>query len=96
MTQERNPEGSCDLRPGQVVRSKAGHDRTGLFLVWDVLDAKHVRIVDGKRRTIAKPKKKRVIHLQPYNAVVENFEALKTGCDFHDAKIRSLLEPYEQ
>lgn len=96
MTQERNLEGACELCPGQVVRSKAGHDRFGIFLVWDVLDAKHVRIVDGRRRTIAKPKKKRIIHLQPYNTVVENFEALKTDCHFHDAKIRSLLEPYEQ
>ncbi len=94
MTQENNMNKKCALVPGQIVKAKAGRDKADVFLVLEILDAKHVTIVDGKHRTIEHPKKKRVIHLQPYNKVVEHFETMKAERTFNDARIRKLLEPF--
>lgn len=95
MTQERNLHRACELEVGQIVRSKAGRDKGDVFIVLDVLDAKRVAIVDGKSRKLDRPKVKRVIHLQRYNTVIENFRALMAGQEFHDAMIRKLLKPYQ-
>ncbi|MDD7543970.1 MAG: KOW domain-containing RNA-binding protein [Peptoniphilaceae bacterium] len=94
MTQERNENRACMPVPGQIVRSLAGHDRGSVFLVLDIPDAKHVRVVDGKHRTLAHPKKKRVIHVQKYRYIVPGFETMKKDRDFHDARIRQILLPF--
>ncbi len=49
---------------GQFVKSKAGRDQGNLFLVYDVLNAAFVRVVDGESRKVQNPKKKNVRHLQ--------------------------------
>lgn len=95
MTQERNLNQTCKLEPGQIVQSKAGRDRAGIFLVLEVLDAKHVLIVDGRRRSLEHPKKKRVIHLQAHKAVIDDFETLKENRTFNNARIRKILENYK-
>lgn len=59
------------LVPGQIVRSKAGHDRGCIFFVVGIIDDDNVLIADGDRRRIEKPKKKKVRHLQPYNRINE-------------------------
>lgn len=95
MTQEQKMNQKCGLRPGQIVRSKAGRDQAGVFLVLEILDAKHVTIVDGHRHKLSNPKKKRVIHLQPFRAIVEDFETMKAERTFNDARIRKIIEPYK-
>ncbi|MDI6604388.1 MAG: KOW domain-containing RNA-binding protein [Thermoanaerobacteraceae bacterium] len=57
---------------GRIVRSKAGRDKDRVFVVIAEVDDKHVLIADGDLRKIEKPKKKKIIHLQKYNAVAEN------------------------
>ncbi len=84
------------FQPGQIVRSKAGHDKGTIFLVLDVCDAKHVCVVDGRRRSLARPKTKRVIHLQPYRAVIPDFKTMKTDVNWNDAKVRKLLAPFRE
>lgn len=58
-----------DLKPGQIVKSKAGHDKGNVFFVVAILDDDHVLIADGDRRKSDNPKKKKIRHLQPYNTI---------------------------
>lgn len=96
MTQERNMDRQNDLVPGQIVRSKAGRDKDKVFLVLDVLDAKHVLVADGHYRTFEHAKKKRTRHLQPFNWVLPDFERVKNSRDFNNAKIRKLLREFQE
>ena len=57
------------LVPGQIVKSKAGHDKGEIFFVIAIVDDDYVLIADGDRRRSESPKKKKVRHLQPYNII---------------------------
>ena len=49
---------------GMFARSLAGHDKGRLYVISDVQEP-YVFLVDGKIRTAARPKKKKLIHVQP-------------------------------
>ena len=51
-----------EIARGQVVQSRAGHDKGHFFTVLDYASP-FALLCDGKRRRLAKPKKKKVIHL---------------------------------
>ena len=51
------------LYEGEIVRSRAGRDCGRAFVVWKILDEQYVLLVDGKLRTIERPKKKKRMHL---------------------------------
>lgn len=51
---------------GQVVYSKSGHDKGKAFVITDV-EGDFLYLVDGKSRTVDKPKKKRNKHVQITN-----------------------------
>lgn len=55
-----------ELQPGQLVRSLAGRDKGRHYLVLQEIDHKYVLLVDGRRRPVARPKKKNKAHLQHY------------------------------
>ncbi len=57
----------ADLKPGQLVRSLAGRDKDKHYIVLQVLDDKYVFLVDGRSRTLARPKRKNIAHLQRYD-----------------------------
>ena len=59
-----------EITVGTMVFSKAGRDKGMLFLTLDV-DEKYAYIADGEFRKVEKPKKKKIIHLQRINTVVE-------------------------
>ena len=52
-----------ELSIGQVVRSRAGRDKGGIFLIYEILDSEYVLLVDGKIRRLDRPKKKKIKHL---------------------------------
>ena len=59
-----------ELRKGMLVISKAGHDKDS----WQVvsgLDQTQAFLVNGVNRTVERPKKKKLKHLQPVNEVPE-------------------------
>lgn len=62
-----------ELRPGQLVRSRAGRDAGKYYFVWEKLDEGYYWVVDGKYKPIEKPKKKNIIHLQKHNYVSHGF-----------------------
>ena len=55
---------------GQVVWSRAGHDKGSFFIVLST-DGEFAYIADGRGRTIASPKKKKLIHLGGTHTVLE-------------------------
>ena len=74
------------LVPGQIVRSKAGHDKGDIFFVVGVLDDEYVLIADGGRR-------KKVKHLQPYNRINETIaEVLSSGKRVENIDLQRELE----
>ncbi|MEA4973540.1 MAG: KOW domain-containing RNA-binding protein [Candidatus Metalachnospira sp.] len=67
---------------GQVVYSKSGHDKGIAFVVTEV-EGDFLYLVDGKCRSIDKPKKKKIKHVQitcyeesAIKAKIENGEQL--------------------
>ena len=51
------------IREGDVVLSRAGRDSGRAFVVLEAIDENHVLIVDGRLRTLERPKKKKRMHL---------------------------------
>ncbi len=51
------------VEKGMLAKSKAGHDKGHLYVIYDV-DETYVYLVDGQIRTIDKPKKKKRKHVQ--------------------------------
>lgn len=51
-----------DLKPGEIVRSAAGHDKEQLFCIMRE-EGDFLWLADGKRRTVKTPKKKRRKHV---------------------------------
>ena len=58
-----DPERLSDIQIADVVMSTAGRDRGKLFYVIDV-DAVYLSLVNGKDRTLEKPKRKKRKHTQ--------------------------------
>lgn len=48
---------------GKFAKSKAGHDKNQIYVILKE-DAEYVYLVDGKFKTIEKPKKKKKKHIQ--------------------------------
>ena len=74
------------LETGGIVRSRAGRDRGRAFVILKILDADYVLLVDGKLRTLARPKKKKRRHL--LKASETRMELSERLCD---AEIRKFL-----
>jgi len=86
-----------DITVGQVVKSRAGRDKGNIFLVLEIIDDKHVLIVDGDTRRLDKPKKKRIKHLIVYNTVLSEFkEKIDGDVKINNAYVRKLLEPFKE
>ncbi|PKK39683.1 hypothetical protein ABB02_01023 [Clostridiaceae bacterium JG1575] len=50
---------------GRLVRSVKGRDQGHCYVVIEELDAYFVRVADGRKKTVASPKRKNRIHLRP-------------------------------
>ncbi len=79
---------------GQVVFSKSGRDKSLPFIVVDC-DEDYVYLADGRLRLLDKPKKKKKMHVQICNDIIEEIKTrLENGLYLNDADIRKALEPY--
>ena len=76
------------LEVGQIVKSKAGHDK-GDFQVVTEIDPPYLILCDGKRRSLENPKRKKEMHISPTNTVVDPNQ-LKTNRQIR-AAIRAFL-----
>jgi len=60
-----------EIVKGTAVISKAGRDKNRVFAVVDFKDD-YVWLVDGKLRPLARPKKKKIKHLNITKTVIED------------------------
>ncbi|MCH3971260.1 MAG: KOW domain-containing RNA-binding protein [Oscillospiraceae bacterium] len=76
-----------ELKRGSVARSAAGHDK-GSFCAVLSLMGPYALVSDGRRRTLEKPKKKKLIHLFATRTVLPE-EALHSN-----RSLRAALRPF--
>lgn len=63
-----------EVEVGSVVRSKAGRDKGGLFIVI-ARDSEYAYLADGDRRRAENPKKKKLRHIQVSGITAEAVKA---------------------
>ncbi|MCR5755165.1 MAG: KOW domain-containing RNA-binding protein, partial [Acetatifactor sp.] len=61
---------------GCFAISKAGHDKSTLYVII-AEDKDMVYLCDGRNKTMVKPKKKNIKHIQPINQTIDNSLLLK-------------------
>jgi large subunit ribosomal protein L14e len=78
------------IEVGRVCVSRAGHDKGSLYVVYKALDEGYVTLVDGVRRPLSNPKKKRVKHIKGtaymLDSLAEKFSGEEKVFDFQIAK----------
>ena len=73
---------------GSIVKAIAGRDQEQYFVVVKVIDSQYVLMANGKNRTMAKPKKKKLKHLNSTNIKVDSIaDKLKDGEKVFDSEI---------
>jgi len=78
---------------GRVVLAKAGRDKGKLFVVVGQLDHEYVLIANGTNRSIDKPKKKKLKHLDIKPNYLDNIrDKILKGHKVLDAEIRKSLD----
>ena len=72
-----------DFVKGQLVRSKAGRDKTRTLAVLEV-EGEMLLLADGNLRKVGDPKRKKAKHVTPTTTVLAN-ELLKSDQQLSDA-----------
>ena len=79
------------LELGQVVYSKLGRDKGGVFLVVG-LEGEYAYLADGDTRPLARAKKKKYKHIQPTNTRWPELAVkVSQGTYIQDAELRKYL-----
>lgn len=73
---------------GMLARSKAGHDKGHVYIIVET-DATSVYLVDGKIRTLDRPKKKKKKHVQ---LICKQYDI--TGLD--DVGVKRILKLFDK
>jgi ribosomal protein L14E/L6E/L27E len=55
---------TSEVKLGQYVKSIKGRDKNYIFIISEIIDEKHVRLVDGDLRKVNNSKLKNIKHLQ--------------------------------
>ena len=82
---------NMEVTVGSAVRSKAGHDKGGMFIVI-ARDGEYAYLADGKTRKTENPKRKKLKHLQPSAKISEAVvNALNENGSVTNAEVRKAL-----
>ena len=87
---------------GWVVRATAGRDKDGLFCVVGVDRERNLLLLaDGKRRKAARPKGKKLGHVEPLTGEAREFDhpaiqKLKQGEPVSDRELRRALAAFKE
>ena len=73
---------------GMLVKSKAGHDKGKIYVITE-MDDSDVYVVDGRLKTLDKPKKKKYRHVQVIHKKYEIENA-------DDTAIKRILKMYNR
>ena len=77
---------------GRVVLVTQGHDAGSICAVLQPIDEKTVLLVDGKTRTLQKPKRKNILHLRAYPLTIAVSGKGASGGAIADSDIRKQLK----
>ena len=81
---------------GQVVYSKSGHDKGDVLMIHSI-SGEYLFLVDGRRRKLEKPKRKKKKHVQPTSYVeAEVAEKLQQKSYLLDAEVAKALKKYQK
>lgn len=80
---------------GMLASSKAGHDKLTVYVIIKE-ETEYVYLVDGKSRTLARPKKKNKKHIQVIKKCQEPglAEKIRAGT-IDDIEIRKTIKQYQ-
>lgn len=82
-----------EFKVGSVVLSNAGHDSGDYFVIVEIVDGEYVKIADGKTRTLAKPKLKKVKHLKLIGIELSELaDKIESGAIIHDKTVKTALK----
>lgn len=77
---------------GMLAYSRAGHDKGNLYVIIEA-DKEYVYLVDGIRRKISNPKKKKSKHIQIINDIPEIIrECMNSGKKVTDEDIKRSIK----
>lgn len=80
------------IEEGMLARSIAGHDQGRLYVIIRA-EAEYVWLVDGILRTVEKPKKKKVRHIQVIHRYAEPVrEALENKKPLQNEPIKQMIQ----
>lgn len=80
------------IEEGMLARSIAGHDQGRLYVIIRA-EAEYVWLVDGILRTVEKPKKKKVRHIQVIHHYAEPVrEALENKKPLQNEPIKQMIQ----
>lgn len=78
---------------GGIVKTLAGHDKDQLFVIIDK-QGEYVYLVDGRVRTLQKPKKKKEKHIQFIDQLDSSYVKSIMEQSILDAHIKKILKQY--
>ena len=77
---------------GVLVTARAGRDKGRCFIIVGILDENYVLIADGDTRPVARPKKKKIMHIHAEPELAEDIrQKLIKGENIQDAEIRRAI-----
>lgn len=80
------------IEEGMFARSLAGHDRNRLYVIIR-REAEYVWLVDGILRTLERPKKKKIRHIQIVHRIADPVKrALETGVPLQNEQIKQIIQ----
>lgn len=86
---------ALEYQIGQIVFSKDGHDKGEAMMVLSV-EGRYLYLANGKTRRLEKPKRKKMIHVQPTNFVdAVMAEKIMQSAYILDADIRKAIKMYQ-
>lgn len=78
---------------GSVVKAIAGRDDGQYFVVIEKINEEYVLIANGKNRSMAKPKKKKIKHLKSIGVKIDNIaDKLLDGKKVLDFEVLSAIK----
>lgn len=85
----------CLIEIGRIVFSKSGRDAGKCFIIYDIIDEDYVYLVDGNLRKLAKPKKKKIKHIELKPERLETIrEKILGGKKVFDSEVYSAIDSY--
>ena len=76
---------------GMLAVSKAGHDKRKIYVITGE-DDEYVYLADGRKRTVAAPKKKNKKHIQ----IIRKIQTERPTDGYRDLEIKRTIKRYQE